>query len=242
MHTLFISDLHLSPDRPDLTTAFCSFVTDYAYKADALYILGDLFDFWVGDDDQSDFAKQVKEAICQLIDSGVPCYFLHGNRDFLVGQKFCQDTGLITLPEETVIKLYGTSTLLMHGDTLCTEDIKYLAFREKVHKPWLQKLYKLLPFSLKLKIVAKIKGSVREDKKTKQLTIMDVTPSAVSNVMKKYGVDYLIHGHTHRPDHHVDGKDSSSEKHRIVLGDWNKFAYALRVDNNFDMTTIKYEI
>lgn len=241
MYTLFISDLHLSPSTPELTDAFFSFLDQHAYQADALYILGDLFDFWIGDDDKTDFAVQIKSELKQLTATGVPCYFINGNRDFLLGSRFAQDTGVVLLAEETVIKLYGHSVLLMHGDTLCTDDIKYLAFREKVHQPWLQFVYKLLPFAIKEKVVNKIKGSAKEDKKDKQYEIMDVTPQAVVNTMQRHQVTYLIHGHTHRANHHTFDVDDTIY-HRIVLGDWNKYTYALKVDQDFMMEVFKSDV
>jgi len=241
MHTLFISDLHLTPSRPDLTKAFITFLKNEAYNADALYILGDLFDFWIGDDDTSDFANKIKNQLKELTSSGIPCYFLHGNRDFLLGKSFAKQTGMVLLSEETVIQLYEHSILLMHGDTLCTDDKKYLAFRAKVHQPWLQIIYKFLPFKLKCKIVANIKGSAKQDKHQKALDIMDVTPSAVEDVMQKHHVHYLIHGHTHRPNTHhlISGHERKS---RIVLGDWDHELYALKIDNTFNIDILRYAI
>ncbi len=241
MQTLFISDLHLSPSTPELTGAFFSFLDQYAYKADALYILGDLFDFWIGDDDPTKFATEIKSNLKKLTSTGIPCYFINGNRDFLLGSRFAHDTGVVLLPEETVIKLYGHSVLLMHGDTLCTDDIKYLEFRAKVHQPWLQFVYKLLPFAIKNKVVKKIKGSAKEDKKDKHYEIMDVTQNAVEEVMQKHQVDYLIHGHTHRAAHHTFHSQDTI-KHRIVLGDWGEETYALKVDHHFVMDILKQHV
>lgn len=219
MHTLFISDLHLTPKRPDITDCFMTFMHDDAPKADALYVLGDLFDFWIGDDDPTDFAQQIKHEFKALVAKGVPVFFSHGNRDFLVGKKFAKHTGVTLLDEEHVIDLYGHQVVVLHGDTLCTEDLRYLAFREKVHKPWLQWLFNRLPFFIKTRIVRKIQADTSNDKSNKSMTIMDVTPSEVLSVLNKHHVDTMIHGHTHRPNIHKITTDKG-ERTRIVLGDW----------------------
>lgn len=218
MHTLFISDLHLTPSRPDITHCFTQFMRNEAIHADALYVLGDLFDFWIGDDDPTPFAKQIQQEFKHLTAQGVPCYFTQGNRDFLVGGRFAKQTGVTLLPDETVIDLYGTSAVILHGDTLCTQDVRYLAFRAKVHQPWLQWLFNRLPFFIKQRIVAKIQTDIRSDKSQKAMEIMDVTPDEVVHVMDKYQVPLMIHGHTHRPAiHHIS---DAPQKTRIVLGDW----------------------
>lgn len=218
MHkTFFISDLHLTPTRPDITACFLEFMRYEAIHCDALYVLGDLFDFWIGDDDNSPFAKQIRSAFIALTASGVPCYFIQGNRDFLLGKRFCRQTGVQLLPEEHVIELYGRRAVILHGDTLCTADVSYQAFRKKVHQPWLQFIFNRLPMALKRKIVSRIQSDIRSDKQTKQLEIMDVTPSEVVQVMHKHQVDLMIHGHTHRPNIH---HDEVHQQTRIVLGDW----------------------
>lgn len=226
MHTLFISDLHLSPKRPDITQCFTQFMRTEARQADALYVLGDLFDFWIGDDDPTPFAQQIKTEFQQLTASGVPCFFVHGNRDFLIGQRFAKETGVTLLGQETVIDLYGTSAVILHGDTLCIEDVRYLAFREKVHKPWLQWIFNRLPYAFKKRIVKRVQSDIRSDKEQKAMEIMDVTPSEVLQVMQNHHVDLMIHGHTHRPAiHHLMGIDN---KIRIVLGDWYNQGSILR--------------
>ncbi|MGF1755476.1 UDP-2,3-diacylglucosamine diphosphatase, partial [Vibrio makurazakiensis] len=138
MKTYFISDLHLTPARQDITQCFLDFMRNEAIDADAVYVLGDLFEFWVGDDDNSDFANSVRSVFKSLTSSGIPCYFTQGNRDFLVGKKFAKQTGITLLDEVSTIDIYGKQAVVLHGDTLCTDDVKYLAFREKVHQPWLQ--------------------------------------------------------------------------------------------------------
>ena len=140
MATLFIADLHLCAEEPAITAGFLRFLAGEARKADALYILGDLFEAWIGDDDPNPLHRQMAAAIKAVSDSGVPCYFIHGNRDFLLGKRFARESGMTLLPEEKVLELYGRRVLIMHGDTLCTDDAGYQAFRAKVHKPWLQTL------------------------------------------------------------------------------------------------------
>ncbi|MDA0147170.1 UDP-2,3-diacylglucosamine diphosphatase [Vibrio sp. LaRot3] len=219
MTTLFIADLHLSPSTPEINRCFINFMRKEAITADALYVLGDLFDFWVGDDDKSDFANMVRAEFKHLTDNGVPCYFTKGNRDFLVGKRFAKQTGIQLLGDETVIDLYGRKAVLLHGDTLCTLDTKYLEFRAKVNQPWLQWLFNRIPMFIKRKIVRKIQMGARSDKKNKSLDIMDVTPSEVVKVMQQHQVDLMIHGHTHRPNmHHFDS--NGQKMTRIVLGDW----------------------
>lgn len=137
MATLFIADLHLQTEEPAITAGFLRFLQGEARQADALYILGDLFEAWIGDDDPNPLHQQIASAIKAVVDAGVPCYFIHGNRDFLVGQRFARQSGMILLAEEERLDLYGREVLIMHGDTLCTDDQGYLAFRAKVHTPWI---------------------------------------------------------------------------------------------------------
>jgi UDP-2,3-diacylglucosamine hydrolase len=225
--TLFISDLHLSDQRPDLVRAFFHFLDTQARDAEALYILGDLFDFWLGDDDDDDISQQVTGALQTLHQTGVKLFFLQGNRDFLVASGFAKLTGCALLDEETVIDLYGTPTLLMHGDTLCTDDVKYLEFRRKVQNPITQFIFRLLPLSVRKKIFYKVKTGSKTSQQQKSAMIMDVTEQAVIDVMQKHQVTRLIHGHTHRPTVHP-----ATEKHgeRIVLGDWDQNGWYLQVD------------
>jgi len=220
MKTYFISDLHLTPSRPDITDCFFTFMENEAVEADALYVLGDLFEFWIGDDDKSDFAQSIRQAFIDLIAKGVPCYFTQGNRDFLVGKRFAKQTGVQLLDEVEVINIYGKKAVVLHGDTLCTEDVKYLAFREKVHQPWLQWVFNRIPFFVKKKIVSKVQSDIKDDKQTKSLDIMDVTQSEVEKVMQDNRVDLMIHGHTHRPNVHYFDNDKHEQQTRIVLGDW----------------------
>ena len=226
---LFISDLHLSDQRPDLSRAFLHFLDTHAAHAEALYILGDLFDFWLGDDDDADISHQVMLALQTLHSSGVKLFFLQGNRDFLAGNGFAKRTGCTLLDEETIIDLNGTRTLLMHGDTLCTEDVNYLAFRRKVRNPITQFIFRLLPLSLRKKIFYKVKADSKASKQQKTAMIMDVTAQAVADVMQKHRATRLIHGHTHRPAIHPA---TAQYGERIVLGDWDQNGWYLQVDTD----------
>lgn len=219
MATLFISDLHLSPDLPKTTDCFVRFMRQEAITADALYVLGDLFEFWIGDDDPSEFAQQIRDEFRALTAQGVPCYIIQGNRDFLLGRGFCKQTGVTLLNEHTVIDLYGQPALIMHGDTLCIEDVKYQQFRKKVHSPWIQRLFKALPFFVRKRIVQRVQTDIRQHKGNKSLDIMDVTQSEVEKVMTDANVTLLIHGHTHRPNIH-EFSTNGHPMQRIVLGDW----------------------
>ena len=220
MATLFIADLHLQTEEPAITAGFLRFLRGEAKSADALYILGDLFEAWIGDDDPNPLHREMAAAIKALVDSGVPCYFIHGNRDFLIGQRFARESGMTLLPEEQVLDLYGRNILIMHGDTLCTDDTGYLAFRAKVHTPWIQKVFLALPLFIRNRIAARMRAGSKAANSSKSMTIMDVNPQAVVRVMEKHDVQWLIHGHTHRPDVHsliANGQPA----HRVVLGAWH---------------------
>ncbi|GAB7219866.1 UDP-2,3-diacylglucosamine diphosphatase [Vibrio comitans] len=227
MRTLFISDLHLTPNRNDMTDAFVRFMREQAPNADAVYILGDLFEFWVGDDDDSPLNNTVTHEIRTLVDSGTPCFFVQGNRDFLVGKRFERKSGAKLLGDETLIDLYGTPTLIMHGDTLCTDDVKYQEFRKKMHLKWLQWIYNRTPLSWRRKLVKKVQNNANDDKQSKSYDIMDVNQQAVIDAMQRHKAQWLIHGHTHRQDIHQ--LDNVGSMKRIVLGDWFTQASILEV-------------
>lgn len=231
MTTLFISDLHLSPLRPDITDCFLDFMTTEAVHAEKLYVLGDLFEFWIGDDDDSPFNILIKDAFKALTQQGVECYFTQGNRDFLLNKRFCKETGVQLLDDHTVINIDGESVLVMHGDTLCIDDIKYQEFRAKVHQPWLQWVFNRIPLFIRQRIVKNVQDKIKAKKQHKTLTIMDVTQSEVEKVMSEKGVKRLIHGHTHRPDVH-SFINNDEKMIRIVLGDWYKQGSILEYKNN----------
>jgi UDP-2,3-diacylglucosamine hydrolase len=236
MTTMFISDLHLDPERPDITRLFGAFLDGEARSADALYILGDLFEAWVGDDDPSELGDYVAVKLRALSDKGVPVYFQHGNRDFLVGREFAQRAGATLLPEHAVAVLYGKPVLLMHGDTLCTDDLAYQAFRAQTRNPAWRAQFLAQPLAARLAFAAQARAASQQRQQTMQQddraqfeTVTDVSPAAVRETFARYGVDTIIHGHTHRPATHgidVDGRACR----RIVLGDWYTQGSVLRVD------------
>jgi UDP-2,3-diacylglucosamine hydrolase len=226
--TLFIADLHLQTEEPAITAGFLRFLQGEARHADALYILGDLFEAWIGDDDPNPLHREIAIAIKALVDSGVPCFFVHGNRDFLLGKRYARDCGMTLLAEETVLDLYGRNILIMHGDTLCTDDTGYLAFRAKVHNPWIQTLFLALPLFIRSRIAAKMRAGSKAANSSKSMTIMDVNPQAVASVMAKHQVQWLIHGHTHRPYMH-DLTVNDKPAHRVVLGAWHTEGSMIKV-------------
>lgn len=228
MTTLFIADLHLCTEEPAITAGFLRFLAGDARKADALYILGDLFEAWIGDDDPNPLHREIAAAIKALTDSGVPCFFIHGNRDFLLGKRFARESGMTLLPQEKVLNLYGRNVLIMHGDTLCTDDVGYLAFRAKVHQPWLQKLFLSLPLFIRQRIAAKMRANSKAANSSKSLEIMDVNPQAVITEMEKHQVQWLIHGHTHRPAVH-ELTANAQPAFRVVLGAWHTEGSMIKV-------------
>jgi UDP-2,3-diacylglucosamine hydrolase len=227
--TYFISDLHLCAERPDISQCLFTFLQEQAVHAEALYVLGDLFEAWIGDDDLSEFNLSIANAFKALADKGVPIYFIHGNRDFLVRDKFAQRAGFTLLPEQCVVNLYGTPTLIMHGDELCTRDVVYQKFRRKARGWWWPSLILSLPLNTRRKIAEKGRKTSKKNHEKLTMDIMDVTPEDVVKAMETHKVTRLIHGHTHRPAVHqlrVNGQDAQ----RIVLGDWYDQGSILKVD------------
>jgi UDP-2,3-diacylglucosamine hydrolase len=217
--TLFISDLHLDPERPEVTGLFLDYLEKLAGHADALYILGDLFEAWIGDDDDSPLGLSVSKAIRQCTAGGTPVYLMHGNRDFLLGEVFARQSGCTLLDDPAVIDLYGTRTLLMHGDTLCTDDTAYIKFRSQVRNPAWQTALLARPLEERRARAHEMRAASRQQNSDKPEAIMDVNDLAVSSVMTEHGALRLIHGHTHRPAIHalqVSGRPAQ----RMVLGDW----------------------
>lgn len=236
MTTLFISDLHLDPERPEVTRLFGEFIDGEARDADALYILGDLFEAWVGDDDPAEIGAFVAARLRALSDAGVPVFFQHGNRDFLVGCNFARRAGATLLAESAVVMLYGRPTLLMHGDSLCTEDVGYQAFRAQTRDPAWRAGFLAQPLAARLAFAAQARAAsqqrqqaLKHDDRAQFETVTDVSPTAVHATLARYGIDTLIHGHTHRPAIHaidIDGRPAR----RVVLGDWYTQGSVLRVD------------
>ena len=230
MATLFVSDLHLDPERPAATELFGRLLDGEARNADALYILGDLFEAWVGDDDPSTAGAFVADRLRALADSGVPVSFIRGNRDFLLGEEYARRAGMAILPDPAVAMLHGEPTLLLHGDLLCTDDTAYQQFRAQTRDPrWqaeflAQPLAARLAFAVQARAASKARyGELQASGQSE--TITDVTPATVREWFKRYGVRRMIHGHTHRPAIHDEGDGHT----RIVLGDWYEQGSVLRV-------------
>ncbi len=229
-HTLFISDLHLGPDQLHSIAAFRHFITAVAPQADALYILGDLFEYWAGDDDIHDpFNAQVISALHDLASRDTRVYLLHGNRDLLMGRAMAQACRATLLDDPTLLDLYGTPTLLSHGDTLCTDDVEYQRFRAQVHDPEFQKNFLAQPIAARKAHIEQLRQISTMEKQNKDIEIMDVNDAAVKDLLRKYKYPRLIHGHTHRPDRHVHIVDGHTCE-RWVLGDWYQHGSALRCD------------
>ncbi|MER0042791.1 UDP-2,3-diacylglucosamine diphosphatase [Pseudomonas sp. MGal98] len=228
---LLISDLHLEEERPDITRAFLHFLDTRARHAEALYILGDFFEVWIGDDAMTPFQRSIAQALRRLADSGTRIYLMHGNRDFLLGKAFCREAGCTLLGDPHTVELAGEKVLLMHGDSLCTLDIGYQKMRRLLRNPLSLFILRNLPLDTRHRLARKLRSESRSQTRMKASDIVDVTPDEVQRVMARYGVKTLIHGHTHRPDVHALQVDGQPAK-RIVLGDWDKQGWALQVDEN----------
>lgn len=239
MTTLFISDLHLDDRRPDTTAWFLEFLHGEAAEAEALYILGDLFEFWLGDDTPSACAVTVRNELSLLRKKGVPCLFMHGNRDFLLKEQYASGAGLALLPEEHVVDLYGEQVLLLHGDSLCTDDVAYQQFRSLVRNPaWQQDFLSKSPEE-RLQVALQARDASAEHKGSVEMSIMDVNADEVQKAFIRHGVQRIIHGHTHRPAIHnltINGEASQ----RIVLGDWYTQSSVLRVSpDGYELSGMK---
>jgi UDP-2,3-diacylglucosamine hydrolase len=231
MTVLFVSDLHLDPARPAITRLFLDFLAGEARTAEALYVLGDLFEAWVGDDDPGEPGASVCVALKALADSGVPVFLMRGNRDFLYGQAMAARSGATLLPDPCVVDLHGVPTLLMHGDLLCTDDLAYQAFRRQVRDPAWQATFLAQPLAARQAFAAKARAASQQHQQGVSEAITDVTPAAVEDVMTRHGVTRLIHGHTHRPAIHAL-EIAGRRAHRIVLGDWYDQGSVLRLDGD----------
>ena len=224
MRTLFIGDLHLSADRPDITAAFSEFLQNIPADTDALYILGDLFEVWVGDDLAEDFALNIASKI-QRVSQKLPVYFIHGNRDFMLNNAFAKKSGMTLLPEVFTTMLYGKKTVILHGDSLCTLDKAYQRFRRFRSIKFFRWIYTHLPKSKRLKISVQLRSKSKQQNRIKTFNIMDVETNSVLNLMEKTNAIQMIHGHTHRPDIH----NLSNNKQRLVVGDWYSQSSVLTV-------------
>lgn len=228
LSSLFVSDLHLDPERPGITALFEQFLAGEARQADALYILGDLFEAWIGDDDDAALPARVARALRALADCGVPVYFIAGNRDFLLGEDYAARCGMHLLPDGTVYEIGGRRTLLMHGDVLCTDDHAYLAFRAQVRDGTWQRQFLAQSLAQRRAFAARARAESRVHTGSTPEMLMDVNTEAVVDAMRAAGVTRLIHGHTHRPAVHRFKLDDMPAE-RIVLGDWYEQGSLLRV-------------
>jgi UDP-2,3-diacylglucosamine hydrolase len=238
---LFISDLHLDAARPEIAAQFLEFLRREASAAQALYILGDLFEAWIGDDDPAPEIRQVVQALRQLTARGVTCCIMHGNRDFLMGRRFCQETGAKLLRDGTLIELFQRRVLLMHGDTLCTDDHAYQRLRRIVRNPIVQWVLRNLSLKQRRALAQRMRAGSKAHISTMEQAqpyIMDVNPQAVVHALRRYGADVLVHGHTHRPAVHSVLVDDTTRT-RIVLGDWYEQGSVLRWNEaGFELGTL----
>ncbi len=229
MATLFISDLHIDASRPAITAQFLDFLADEAARADGLYILGDLFESWIGDDAPDEDQLRAIAGLRALTDGGVPCFVMHGNRDFLLGERFCALSGATLLPDPIVLTLHGQPVVVMHGDALCTDDRSYQRLRATVRDPGWQRRFLALELAQRRALSAAARDGSRAHTAAAGYAITDVNANSVADVLRRSGEQLLLHGHTHRPAVHrieVDGRMCT----RIVLGDWYDQGSVLRWD------------
>lgn len=231
MTTLFISDLHLEAGQPAIGEQFVSFLANDARQAEALYILGDLFDAWLGDDDPNPYFGEMKSAMRDLADTGVPTFFMHGNRDFMIGEQFAAETGVTILSDPVVVTLYGQNVVLSHGDALCTDDVHYQKVRAMTRDPDWQSMMRAKPLQERIALAAEARKESVARGASLSDEIMDVNQDAVAATLREHGVDIMLHGHTHRPAiHEIDLGDRTAT--RIVLGDWYEQGSVVRWDEN----------
>lgn len=237
MNTFFISDLHLQPEREDLVQAFFQFLERELQDNDTLYILGDFFDAWIGDDEDHPFYIGIKEKLATLADRLIDVYFMHGNRDFLVKERFAQEARLSLIDDPTLIDLAGKRVLLMHGDSLCTGDMQYQTFRDQVRSHAWQHTILSMPLPQRRALAAEMRRKSLSMNSNKAEDIMDVAQEEVDRVIEEHHADILLHGHTHRPARHK----LANKKERIVLGDWDKKGWFVKADD-FKITLCNFDI
>lgn len=233
----FISDLHLEESRPSITRAFFNYLDTLPADTRALYLLGDIFDAWLGDDDDNPFLISIRNKLKEVSERGIQLYFMHGNRDFLVGEDFAQQTGCQLLNDPCVIEHHGKQYLLSHGDVLCTDDAEYQAFREQIRNPAMQAMLLAKPLSERREIAKQLRQQSGMANSNKAQDIMDVNAQAVDAMMSEYQVDTLIHGHTHRPAIH----ELADNKRRVVLGDWHDKGWEICLNNTLALNSFAIE-
>jgi len=226
MTTLFISDLHLCDQQPDTTRSFLQFCQNQARDARALYILGDFFEYWLGDDALDKTASAAQTALRDLSEAGTEVFFMAGNRDFLLGQDYASSCGMTLLNEPHIIRLNDEPVLLVHGDAECTDDIPYQQIRKQFRDPNWQQQFLSMPIAKRIEFAQQAREASREHTQSSDQMIMDVNPQAIEALFEEHGVNTLIHGHTHRPAIHEHG-----DKKRLVLGDWHHQISYLRFDD-----------
>jgi UDP-2,3-diacylglucosamine hydrolase len=221
----FISDLHLSENTPSVTEGFFEFLKTAAQELSHLYILGDLFEAWIGDDDNSELATGVMQKINNATRNGLEIFFMHGNRDFLCGQKFAEQSNLTLLPDPFFLNFFNLKIALSHGDSFCTEDLEYMKFKKEVRSDEWQQKFLQKPLHDRLNIASNMRDASQKNNNEKDVSIMDVTPASIDNFFNEHHIDLLIHGHTHRPNTH-----QMNAGIRIVLGDWHETGWCLMLD------------
>lgn len=238
MATLLLSDVHLDASRPDITAQFLAYIDEARGRFETVYILGDLFEAWVGDDDTDPHNRDVEKALKRLSDHGIKLFFQHGNRDFLIGEDFSVRTGCTLLPEKWVTHLHGRDVLMMHGDSLCTDDVEYQDFRRQVRSPEWQRQFLSLPVKQRYEMARAARDASQTHTSGKPVDILDVNADAVAAAMRSAGIDIMIHGHTHRPAVHDFSLDGTSMT-RIVLGDWyDHGSVVVWDDGGFELKTL----
>jgi UDP-2,3-diacylglucosamine hydrolase len=230
-HCLFISDLHLCDSRPHITKTFIDFLETTAAHAQALYILGDLFEYWAGDDSiKIGTVKPVIDALKKLSGQDVKVFLMHGNRDFLIAEDFENSTGVTILPDPSLVTFYGKPVLLSHGDALCIDDVAYQKFRIEVRSSAWKAQFLKQPLANRIAYIEKLRAKSEQEKSTKSMKIMDVNKTAVDQLLREYEYPLLfIHGHTHRPNKHTHKLDGNLSE-RWVLGDWYEQGSYLKLD------------
>ncbi|MBK4765100.1 MAG: UDP-2,3-diacylglucosamine diphosphatase [Pantoea sp. Brub] len=226
---LFVSDVHLSNNKPDTTFGFLKFLKKEVPYCDALYILGDLFDIWIGDDNCEPLHKQISNALNNV---SVKIYFIHGNRDFLIRYGFANNSSIILLFEKHIFNIYDYRLLIMHGDILCTDDYSYQIFRTVMHQYWIQSILLKSPLFIRKYIANRLRNNSTKTTKYKLENIMDVNQNTVEKIMLNYNVNLLIHGHTHRPAIHKLLLNNKEKAVRAVLGAWDQFGSIIQLDNH----------
>lgn len=227
MPTYFISDLHLSAETPQLTEGFRNFVNGLQTSNDTLYILGDFFDAWVGDDEDQPYYLSIQDFLKEKTTAGLKTYFMAGNRDFLIGRRFAKYTGVELLKEPTSLNLGANNVVLMHGDSLCTSDRSYMIYRAIVRNAMVQRAVLFMPLDFRRKLAGGLRAKSQSMNTQKSAMIMDVVQTEVEQILERSNADILIHGHTHRPARHALGK-----RERIVLGDWGETGWCLKAEHD----------